>query len=126
MGALASRFRSLGRRGPGSAAPGCGFSPTRSPERRSLHLLGTACLLPGQHGPLAHARFRLAVHQSAGLGSLHPVAAGSVTSTALQPKGALTLENVMGAWIKSQKVVCTGGKITEYRVTLKVTFVLKA
>ena len=32
----------------------------------------------------------------------------------------------MGAWIKSQKVVCTGGKITEYRVTLKVTFVLKA
>ena len=37
-----------------------------------------------------------------------------------------TLENVMGAWIKSQKVVCTKGKITEYRVTLKVTFVLKA
>jgi flavin-binding protein dodecin len=37
-----------------------------------------------------------------------------------------TLQNVMGAWIKSQKVVCTNGKITEYRVTLKVTFVLKA
>jgi len=37
-----------------------------------------------------------------------------------------TLENIMGAWIKSQKVVCTNGRITEYRVTLKVTFVLKA
>jgi flavin-binding protein dodecin len=37
-----------------------------------------------------------------------------------------TLDNVMGAWIKSQKVVCANGKITEYRVTMKVTFVLKA
>jgi dodecin len=35
-----------------------------------------------------------------------------------------TLKNVMGAWIKSQKVVCKNGKITEYRVTMKVTFVL--
>ena len=35
-----------------------------------------------------------------------------------------TLQNVMGAWIKSQKVVCTHGKISEYRVTMKVTFVL--
>ena len=37
-----------------------------------------------------------------------------------------TLENVMGAWIKSQKVVCINGKISEYRVTMKVTFVLKS
>ena len=37
-----------------------------------------------------------------------------------------TLENVRGAWIKSQKVVCKDGKITEYRVTMKVTFILKA
>lgn len=36
-----------------------------------------------------------------------------------------TLQNVSGAWIKSQKVVVTGGKISEYRVTLKVTFILK-
>ena len=34
-----------------------------------------------------------------------------------------TLRNLTGAWIKSQKVVITKGKITEYRV-LKVTFVL--
>lgn len=37
-----------------------------------------------------------------------------------------TLQNVMGAWIKSQKVVCKSGKIIEYRVTMKVTFVLKS
>jgi dodecin len=36
-----------------------------------------------------------------------------------------TLENLKGAWIKSQKVVITNGKIREYRVTLKVTFILK-
>lgn len=35
-----------------------------------------------------------------------------------------TLQNVMGAWIKTQEVVITNGKITEYRVRLKVTFVL--
>ncbi len=35
-----------------------------------------------------------------------------------------TLTNVKGAWIKDQKVVVEGGKITEYRVVMKVTFVL--
>jgi len=37
-----------------------------------------------------------------------------------------TLENVKGAWIKSQKVVVSDGSIREYRVTLKVTFILKS
>lgn len=35
-----------------------------------------------------------------------------------------TLKNVKGAWVKSQKVEIDKGKIVEYRVTLKVTFVL--
>lgn len=36
-----------------------------------------------------------------------------------------TLKNVQGAWVESQKVKCDEqGKITEYRVALKVTFVL--
>ncbi|MGH7585770.1 MAG: dodecin family protein [Gemmatimonadales bacterium] len=37
-----------------------------------------------------------------------------------------TLEQVTGAWVEGQKVVIDGGKIKEYRVILKVTFVLKA
>ena len=37
-----------------------------------------------------------------------------------------TLENVKGAWIKSQKVVISNGTIREYRVTMKVTFILKS
>jgi flavin-binding protein dodecin len=36
-----------------------------------------------------------------------------------------TLENVSGAWIKAHEVVAKNGKITEYRVRMKVTFVLK-
>jgi hypothetical protein len=35
-----------------------------------------------------------------------------------------TLENVKGAWVKDQKVVVENGKVSEYRVTLRVTFVL--
>lgn len=35
-----------------------------------------------------------------------------------------TLKHVTGAWIKSQKIEIQNGKIREYRVDLKVTFVL--
>jgi flavin-binding protein dodecin len=35
-----------------------------------------------------------------------------------------TLKNVEGAWVKEQKIVVDGGKIAEYRVDLKVTFIL--
>jgi len=35
-----------------------------------------------------------------------------------------TLKNVTGAWIKSQKVDITAGKITDYRINMKVTFIL--
>ena len=38
---------------------------------------------------------------------------------------AETIENVESAWIKEQKVIVAGGEVTEYRVTMKVTFVLK-
>ena len=36
-----------------------------------------------------------------------------------------TLKNVRGAWVAGQKVVVDKGKITEYRVTMRVTFVLQ-
>lgn len=37
---------------------------------------------------------------------------------------AQTIDNVEGAWIKEQKVVVKDGLVTEYRVTMKVSFVL--
>jgi flavin-binding protein dodecin len=36
-----------------------------------------------------------------------------------------TLRKVKGAWVKDQKVVVDKGKIVEYRVTMKITFVLE-
>jgi dodecin len=36
-----------------------------------------------------------------------------------------TISGVAAAWVKDQSVEVTNGKITEYRVTMKVTFVLK-
>lgn len=39
-------------------------------------------------------------------------------------RASRTLNGIQGAWVKEQKVVCDGENITEYRVDLKVTFVL--
>ncbi|MDZ4675412.1 MAG: dodecin family protein [Gemmatimonadota bacterium] len=39
-------------------------------------------------------------------------------------RASKTLRNVSGAWIKDQRVVVSKGKIVEYRVLMKVTFVL--
>lgn len=36
-----------------------------------------------------------------------------------------TLKGVQGAWVKDQKVILDNGSIKEYRVNLKVTFVLQ-
>lgn len=35
-----------------------------------------------------------------------------------------TLKNVKGAWVKDQEVTIDDGKVTGYKVILKVTFVL--
>ena len=39
-------------------------------------------------------------------------------------RASKTLKNVQGAWVKDQKCTVKNGKITEYRVVLKITFVL--
>ncbi|MFM2399528.1 MAG: hypothetical protein RL341_1685 [Pseudomonadota bacterium] len=36
-----------------------------------------------------------------------------------------SLSEISGAWIQDQKVVVSKGKVVEYRVHMKVTFVLK-
>jgi hypothetical protein len=40
-------------------------------------------------------------------------------------RASKTLDNVTAAWVKDQQVEVKDGKITEYRVCLKVTFILK-
>ncbi|MEL8055645.1 MAG: dodecin family protein [Pseudomonadota bacterium] len=36
-----------------------------------------------------------------------------------------TLSGVSGAWVKDQSIILDDGEVKEYRVVLKVTFVLK-
>lgn len=35
-----------------------------------------------------------------------------------------TINDIQGAWVQEQKVVVSKGKVVEYRVNMKVTFVL--
>ena len=35
-----------------------------------------------------------------------------------------TLKNITGAWVNEQSVVVKNGKITDWRVNMKVTFIL--
>ena len=40
-------------------------------------------------------------------------------------KMSKSVDNIEGAWIKEQKVVVKDGEISAYRVTMKVTFIVK-
>lgn len=39
-------------------------------------------------------------------------------------RASKTLKGITGAWVADQKVTVDNGKISEYRVVLKITFVL--
>jgi len=40
-------------------------------------------------------------------------------------RASKTLKNVSGAWVKDQEVGIKDGKVTDYRVKLKITFILE-
>jgi len=40
-------------------------------------------------------------------------------------RASKTLKNLTGAWVKDQEVGIENGKVSDYRVKLKVTFVLE-
>jgi dodecin len=40
-------------------------------------------------------------------------------------RASKTLENIRGAWIKDMKVLVENGRVTEYRIRMRITFVLK-
>ena len=40
-------------------------------------------------------------------------------------RASKTIRKIEGAWIKEQKVVVKDGEISAYRVTMKVTFIVK-
>lgn len=40
-------------------------------------------------------------------------------------KASKTIDNIKGAWVGDQEVVVDKGKVVEYRVLMKVTFIVK-
>lgn len=40
-------------------------------------------------------------------------------------RASKTLDNITSAWVESQKVVVDDGEVSEFRVNMKITFVLK-
>ncbi|MFQ3245169.1 MAG: flavin-binding protein dodecin [Arenicella sp.] len=40
-------------------------------------------------------------------------------------RASKTLKNITGAWVKDQEVGIADGKVTDFRVKLKITFVLE-
>ncbi len=40
-------------------------------------------------------------------------------------KTAESVKRIEGAWVKEQKVVVKGDDVSEYRVTMKITFIVK-
>ena len=40
-------------------------------------------------------------------------------------RASKTLKGITGAWVSDQKVTVSDGQISEYRVVLKITFVLQ-
>ncbi len=40
-------------------------------------------------------------------------------------RASKTLKNITGAWVQEEQVTVSDGKITEWRVNMKVTFILE-
>ncbi|MFN7979789.1 MAG: dodecin family protein [Vicinamibacterales bacterium] len=40
-------------------------------------------------------------------------------------RASRTLKNIEGAWVQDQKVIVKNGKVAEWRVALKITFILE-
>jgi flavin-binding protein dodecin len=40
-------------------------------------------------------------------------------------RASKTLDNIKSAWIQEQSVIVDGDKVSEYRVNMKISFVLK-
>lgn len=40
-------------------------------------------------------------------------------------RASKTIRNITGAWVQEQKIVVEGGRVSEWRVNMKVSFVLE-
>lgn len=40
-------------------------------------------------------------------------------------RASKTIRNITGAWVQEEKMVVEGGRVTEWRVNMKVSFILE-
>jgi flavin-binding protein dodecin len=66
----------------------------------------------------------MAVAKVVELSASSPTSFEDAVKTGIE-KASETLRGIEGAWVSEEKVKVEDGKITEYRVTLRVTFVLE-
>jgi flavin-binding protein dodecin len=66
----------------------------------------------------------MAVAKVVELSASSPTSFEDAVKTGIE-KASETLRGIQGAWVSEEKVEVEDGKITEYRVTLRVTFVLE-
>jgi flavin-binding protein dodecin len=66
----------------------------------------------------------MAVAKVVEISSSSPTSFEDAVKTGIEKAGE-TLRGIQGAWVSEEKVEVEDGKITEYRVTLRVTFVLE-
>jgi len=65
----------------------------------------------------------MAVAKNIEITSSSPASFDEAIKSGIQ-RASRTIKNIRGAWVKEQKVEVSDGNVTEYRVTMIVTFVL--
>jgi flavin-binding protein dodecin len=104
----------------------------RDSHHRSTHEESAVCLagLPLRRAPMVAGCPRLLFKEKtmtvARITEISSVSPKSFEDAIVQgvERANKTLKNVKGAWVKDQEVTIDGGKISGYKVILKVTFVL--
>jgi hypothetical protein len=90
-----------------------------------LGLAAAPCSFPQERIGCKHWRTKMAVARITEIKASSKKGFDEAMKTGLS-RAAKTLDKIKGAWIENQEVVTDDdGSITEYRVQLKVTFVLK-
>lgn len=75
-------------------------------------------------GELQTKESKVAVAKVIELISRSPSSFDDAISKGVETAGE-SVENIQSAWVKDQQVMVSEGSISEYRVTLKITFLVK-
>jgi flavin-binding protein dodecin len=81
-------------------------------------------MAPTREGPPSDRRWIMSVAKVSEIVASSPKSFEDAILQGIE-RASRTLKNIRGAWIAEQKVEVENGKVKEYRVTMRVTFVLE-